>query len=451
MFVRAQSGRTLRDYSTQARGYCERMSTAYGSGSFTQLEPGKWRLRVYLGRDHDRAHLANAHAPTAAPRRAPDAHSLACPPKRRTEETSTPRTRRSASSSPSGWRQSSRTRRPKTISKYRAKVRGRIEPALGNVRLDRLTPQKLDRQYSAWRAEGLSASTVHHLAAIIGTACNQAMKWGWIATNPVTRSSPPPLRSRPPTVPEPAQLLELIAAAETKEDHTLATAIALAALTGARRGELCALRWSALDLKHGTVRIAHSLTVVGGETHVGPTKTHAERAVALGDAGVATLLRRRIRIEESAAKVGVPLDADPYVLSYAPRADKHAGPDYLSHQFAKLCGSLGIRFRFHDLRHFAATQLIGADVDVRTVANRLGHADTSTTLNIYAHPLTERDEHAANVLGALLPARSLTTAPAAEVRPKCQTAQVATTSPRPSYPTRDRALEAGRVLGDSCS
>ena len=295
-------------------------------------------------------------------------------------------------------------RRPKTISEYRSKIRNHIEPTIGRLRLDQLTPQKLDRQYGAWRAKGLSASTVHHLAAIIKAACNQAVKWDWIASNPVSRSTVPPLRSRPPTVPTPDQLLDLIAAAEAKDDHTLATAIALAALTGARRGELVALRWSDLDLTAGTVRIARSLTVVDGEVHVGPTKTHAERVVALGDAGVATLKRRNIRIVEWAAEVGVPLDADPFVISYEPRADAHAGPDYISHQFAKLCRGLGVRSRFHDLRHFSATQLVGAGVDVRTVANRLGHADASTTLRVYAHAQPEQDRDAANVLGRMLPA-----------------------------------------------
>ena len=57
---------------------------------------------------------------------------------------------------------------------------------------------------------------------------------------------------------------------------------------------------------------------------------------------------------------------------------------------------------FHGLRHTSATLLISQHVDVRTVSNRLGHAQTSTTMNIYAHSLKQSDENAANLLGDIL-------------------------------------------------
>jgi integrase len=63
---------------------------------------------------------------------------------------------------------------------------------------------------------------------------------------------------------------------------------------------------------------------------------------------------------------------------------------------------VGVNIRFHDLRHFSATQLIGAGTDVRTVASRLGHADPSTTLRVYSHAIADRDKAAAQVLGELL-------------------------------------------------
>ncbi len=194
------------------------------------------------------------------------------------------------------------TRRPKTIAEYRAKIEHRIRPALGSTRIDRIKPAQLDAQYRQWLDEGLSPTTVHHHHAIISTALSQAERWQLITANPARLASPPRMRQAQLIIPEPSQLLDLIAGAEEREDHSLATAMALAALTGARRGELCALRWSDVDLTAGTVRIARSLTVVGAEVYIGPTKTHAVRVVALGDAGVATLMRRRLRMEEFAAR-----------------------------------------------------------------------------------------------------------------------------------------------------
>jgi len=58
--------------------------------------------------------------------------------------------------------------------------------------------------------------------------------------------------------------------------------------------------------------------------------------------------------------------------------------------------------RFHDLRHFTATQLIGAGVDVRTVAARLGHADPALTLRVYASFMEEQDRKAANIMAGVL-------------------------------------------------
>jgi integrase len=89
-------------------------------------------------------------------------------------------------------------------------------------------------------------------------------------------------------IPTPEQLNQLHRAA-ADVDQVLATAIALAALTGARRGELAALGWSDVDLVAGRVRIARSLTVVGRTVHEGPTKTHQIRDIALDDAGVSLL------------------------------------------------------------------------------------------------------------------------------------------------------------------
>jgi integrase len=77
-------------------------------------------------------------------------------------------------------------------------------------------------------------------------------------------------------------------------------------------------------------------------------------------------------------------------------------PDSLGGAFSRLARQEGAELRFHDLHHFSATQLIGAGVDVRAVAGRLGHADSSTTLRVYAHALQQRDQAAAEVLGGLL-------------------------------------------------
>jgi len=315
--------------------------------------------------------------------------------------------------------------RPRTAYENRRKIDGRIRPALGKVRLDKLQPDKLDALYRRWLSEGLAPATVHKYHSILSAACRQAVKWGWIDRAPTERATPPPIASKEIRVPTPEQLTALIKAAESS-DPVLATAIALAALTGARRGELVALHWSDVDLVSGRVQIAKSLTVANGEQHIGPTKTHAVRGVALDDVCVEVLNRRWEYMIQLSEEAESPLVADPYVLSYNANGAVPANPDTFTHRFTAVCEAMekpaleelrktmptakrtdlaaGERwpFRFHDLRHFSVTTLIAAGVDVRTVAARHGHAQVTMTLNRYAHALPERDREAAGILGRAL-------------------------------------------------
>jgi len=206
-------------------------------------------------------------------------------------------------------------------------------------------------------------------------------------------------------IPTPEELTALIAVAEGS-DPVLATTVALAALTGMRRGELCALRWSDVDLEHGIVAVERAITVIEGQTHIGPTKTHQVRKVALDELGVAVLRRRLAFMEDLSAQAESPLAENPYVLSYNAKGARPVNPDTVSHRFATLVERVGVDCHFHSLRHFSVTTLIAAGVDVRTVAERHGHAQATMTLNRYAHALPERDREAAAVVGRAL-ARSV--------------------------------------------
>src|ERR1700722_13919863 len=98
------------------------------------------------------------------------------------------------------------THRPKTVHEYRRWIDARIRPALGDIRLNHLAADRLDHQYRAWLADGLSQSSVHHLHAILNAALNQGVKWGWLEMSPAVRTSPPPLRSKTPVPPTPEQM-----------------------------------------------------------------------------------------------------------------------------------------------------------------------------------------------------------------------------------------------------
>jgi integrase len=177
----------------------------------------------------------------------------------------------------------------------------------------------------------------------------------------------------------------------------------LAALTGMRRGELCALRWTDIDLTLGIVGVSRSVVVVPGGLAEKSTKTDRARKVALDAVGIALLTEYRAEVDEWAKRAGAKLAKDAFVFSPFVEATTPFRPDNVTSFFIRVRNAVGApNVRLHDLRHFTATQLIGAGVDIRTVAERLGHTDPSLTLRVYAHVIEQRDRAAAEIMGQVL-------------------------------------------------
>ena len=292
---------------------------------------------------------------------------------------------------------------PTTASEYLRLIDKRIRPALGRRRLDSITAADLDGFYlRLHQGEGLSPSSVRQVHAVLSGAFGQAVKWRWLASNPARDATLPKARGRTVDPPSPDKVRALLVLAE-QESREFGMLVRLGALLGTRRGELCGLRWRDLDLDRATLTIRTGIVDVGGRIIEKDTKTHAARPISI-DAGTVALLRQhRTWVEERAAFCGVPVGPEAFVLSEWPDGSKPYRPDKATATFARLRDQAGLSgARLHDLRHFMATQMIGAGHDIRTVAGRLGHAQPSTTLNIYAAFLKERDRDAATQLGALL-------------------------------------------------
>jgi integrase len=301
--------------------------------------------------------------------------------------------------------QGSRGRAPKTLDENRREIESRIRPRLGDISVKDLTAHDLDKAYSAWSAEGLAASTVHRHSAVISAALAQGVKWGWLDASPAIRASAPTAASsRKLVTPTVKEVAKLISTAQS-DDPVMAAAIALAFVTGARRGELCALLWSDIDLEAGAVRIERSLSQVGNDLAVKSTKTDRGRTVSLDGRAVALLKHHRAWQRSLSDEAGSRLAKDPYVLSDNANGARPIEPSRITDRFTVLRKVAGIRvgIRFHDLRHAHVTQLLSAGVDATTVATRVGHASTRMTLDRYAHALPAGDLAAAKLIGALLP------------------------------------------------
>ena len=290
---------------------------------------------------------------------------------------------------------------PTTVREHKRTIEKIIKPVLGGVDLWKLDAGMLDDLYVSLRTRQrpLSPSSVRRVHSVISAALSQAVKEDKVARNPATRATPPAARQRVKMAPSPAEVQAMIATAD-KDDPDMATLIALAAVTGARRGELCGLRWGDVDFDRRTLVIERSVAVVDGQWITKGTKTHAGRVLALDDFADEVLRRQRRRHEEWAEELGVDLTDLTPILTYD--LEKPIAPDTVTHYVRKIATATGVDTHLHALRHFAATQMIGGGHDIRTVAGRLGHKDASTTLKVYSHFLPERDREAADFLGKAL-------------------------------------------------
>lgn len=297
---------------------------------------------------------------------------------------------------------------PKTVKETRGIIDRYLTPAVGTVPLSKLRSSDLDRFYRRLQAGGgaggrpLAAATVRRIHGVLRRALGQGVRWGWLGVNPASATTPPRVPVSDIQPPGRAELARVLRRA-ADESPELACYLVVAAATGARRSELVALRWSDVDVEAGTVAIARG--VVSGPDGLveKDTKTHASRRVSLDAGTVGALADHREQMRVRAQAFRVELADDAFVFSNAVDCTEPWFPDSVSRAFKRLCDREGLTgVRLHDLRHFVATQLLSAGVDVRTVAGRLGHRNAATTLNVYAHFLQQADRDAADIIGNVI-------------------------------------------------
>jgi integrase len=293
---------------------------------------------------------------------------------------------------------------PKTVKETRGMLDRYVTPALGAVSLSKLRAHDLDRFYRDLQTHGgasggpLASATVRRVHGILRRALGQGVMWGWIGINPAIAASPPRVLTAEIKPPSPTQVAALLARAQSTAPE-LACYLMLSAGTGARRSELVALRWTDVDFDRKSLTIRRGVVAGPNGLVEKDTKTHASRRVALDDEVIAALTAHRDRQLDHLALAQVVASPSSFVFSDALDGATSWYPDSVSRRFRKLCEREAVTgVRLHDLRHFVATQLLSAGVDVRTVAGRLGHRNAATTLNVYAHVLEQSDRQAADIM-----------------------------------------------------
>jgi integrase len=264
-------------------------------------------------------------------------------------------------------------------------------------------PHECDTRCQPHVCRPLATSSIRQVHGILSGALTRAVRWRWIAVNPLGQAEPPRVARHDPNPPSPEQAAAILH--EAFRDPAWGMLVWLAMTTGARRGELCALRLDRLDLANAVISIRSSIAQDGTETWEKDTKTHQQRRITLDQTTVALLRAYLRQCEADAAELGITLSPGSCLFSSAPDHATWLKPGTVTQRYRRMCARLGLDMHIHQLRHYSATELIAAGVDVRTVAGRLGHSGGgATTLRVYSAWVAEVDQRAASHLAARLPA-----------------------------------------------
>ncbi len=236
-----------------------------------------------------------------------------------------------------------------TLAEDRRKIDKDIRPVLGSKPLDRLGSRDLDRFYVACRAKGKGDRTVLTYHRIIHAALQQALVWGWVPSNVAGVVKAPKAVYKPMRVPEPEEVRALIAEARKSRNPEMAGLITVAALSGMRDGEICGLRFSAINLDECIITVRLSVWQVGKHWDMKLPKSNQVRSFKLDPDGIDIIRNRYDKLIESASLIEVEVPEDGFVWSRDPLGQVPYLPHAVSQAFIRIRDRAGVDCRFHGM------------------------------------------------------------------------------------------------------
>ncbi len=257
---------------------------------------------------------------------------------------------------------------------------------LGEIWLQKLTAQQVQRFYAKKLQEDkLSTKTVHEIHEVLHLALANAVRWNLVSKNVCDLVSPPRIVSRevaPLTLEQAHTLLE------HAKSHRLEVLLTLAVVTGIRRGELLALRWSQVHFEQHYLLVTRTVDYIAryGYVENEPKTAAGKRRIHLPEFLIDMLKQHRKQQVEQKLKFGEKWED--HDLVFTGLQGGYFNPRYMDKLFKKLLREAGVpHIHFHDLRHSAATILISMGVNPKVIQEILGHSDISITLGLYSHLL----------------------------------------------------------------
>ena len=265
-----------------------------------------------------------------------------------------------------------------------------IIPIIGHYKLKKITTIQLDNMYleikKGKRGKELSPKTMSHYYSLLSLMFEQAKKWNFIERNPHEDTTKPKVPKKKKNFYDTEQAEKFLSCLEN-ECIKYKTILTLALVSGARRSELCALRWSDVDFENNSIYIDNSLKVIKGKVDEEKAKTeYSIRTVYLNDLTMGLLKEYQKWQTEFRFKRGSNWKENNRVFTSI--NGEHIHPDTISDICKKVIDKYNLpQITFHELRHTCSSILNGAHTDPVTIKERLGHSSVYFTLDRYTHAL----------------------------------------------------------------
>ncbi|MCH5586283.1 site-specific integrase [Shimazuella sp. AN120528] len=285
------------------------------------------------------------------------------------------------------------TIRQSTYESQISVINKHIYPGLGHLELQKITPMIIQKFYSNKLREGLSASYIRIMHAIISKTLKTATEWELISKNVSTLLKPPRVENNDVEVWTMTEITQFLSLTKNRKFYI---AYALAIFTGMRKGEILGLRWRDCDLDKGQIRIRQTLyKVKGALTFQEPKTRKSKRSISISETVISILKKHRAAQNELKLKLGNAYrDHDLVVANYngnpVDLGDINRDLKYVISKYNLP------KIKFHGLRHTHATLLLQLGENPKVVSERLGHAEVGITLNTYSHVLPDMQKSLAD-------------------------------------------------------
>jgi integrase len=289
----------------------------------------------------------------------------------------------------------------RTYDAYEQRIRGHINPSIGRIKLAKLSPANVQAFYTAKLNSGLASGTVRAIYAVLSGALEQAVKWNLIPRNPASSVDPPKLWQDEITVLDADQGKAFLDAARGDRYECF---FILALTCGLRRGEICGLRWSDINLDSRTLRVNRQLQRMrnGGGLYFTQPKNASRRTIKLPQRALESLRSHRKKQAEQRLLAGPNWRENGLVFTTLKGTPVDA-QNFTARNFKSILKRAGLPdMPFHGLRHSCATTLLAKGTHPTYVQKLLGHSSIKQTLDIYSHFMPSMGDYTATAIDEAL-------------------------------------------------